>query len=200
MTTNVAVRRLVATSLSAMWHLDSVFKEMMGRGEVSYSPGLIIAHVCMWLLAVVHKPWWMVVGWSWFIFICGRLSSLVGGRLRLLGGHGSGVDVSCGWHWALCRGCRWQHRWVVVGGWLKKGMDVTHCDIWIMFKFAREIITCMISRDHLGLVPWKSTGCSTDFFFFSRNRVRLCMELQDITIQTQFPSYSMQIPPECQIP
>jgi len=133
MTTNVAVHRLVATSLSVMWHLDSVFKEMMGRGEVSYSPGLIIAHVCTWLL---------------------------------LGGHGSGADVSCGWHWVLCRGCCRQRRWVVVGGWLKKGMDVTHCDIWIMFKFAHEIITCMMSHDHLRLVPWKSTGCSMDFFFF----------------------------------
>jgi len=38
----------------------------------------------------------MVVGWSWFIFICGWLSSLVGGQLHLLGGHGGGVDVSCG--------------------------------------------------------------------------------------------------------
>jgi len=25
-----------------------------------------------------------------------------------------------------------------------------------MFKFAHEIITCMISRDDLELVPWKS--------------------------------------------
>jgi len=49
---------------------------------------------------------------------------------------------------------------------LKKGMDVTHCDIWIMFKFAHEIITCMMSHDHLGLVPWKSTRHSMDFFFF----------------------------------
>jgi len=36
-------------------------------------------------------------------------------------------------------------------------------------------------------------------FFFSQNQVGLCMELQDITIKTQFPLYSMQIPPECQI-
>ena len=154
----------------------------------------------MWLLAIVHELWWMVVGWLWFVFVCGWLSSFVGGRLHLLGSRGSGVDVSCGWCWALCHGCCQRHHWVVVGGWLKKGMDVTRCDIWIMFKFACEIITCMISCDHLGLVPWKSTGCSMDFFFFSRNRVRLCTELQDITIQTQFPSYSMQIPPECQIP
>jgi len=199
MTMNVAIRRLVATSLSAMWHLDSVFKEMMGRGEVSYSPGLVIAHVHTWLLVVVHEPWWMVVGWSWFVFICGRLSSLVGNQLCLLGGRGGGADVRCGWRWALCRGCRRRRRWVVVGGWLKKGMDVTHCDIWIMFKFAHEIITCMISCDHLGLVPWKSTRRSTDFFFFSRNGVGLCTELQDITIQTQFPLYSVQIPLECQI-
>ena len=102
----------------------------------------------------------------WFIFVCGWLSSLVGGWLRLLGGRGGGADVSCGWCWALCHGCGWRCHWVVVGGWLKKGMDVTHCDIWIMFKFTCEIITCMISCDHLRLVPWKSTGHSTDFFFF----------------------------------
>jgi len=35
-----------------------------------------------------------------------------------------------------------------------------------MFKFAREIITCMISRDDLGLVPWKSTRRSMEFNFF----------------------------------
>jgi len=35
-----------------------------------------------------------------------------------------------------------------------------------MFKFAHEIITCMISCDDLGLVPWKSTGCSMEFNFF----------------------------------
>jgi len=35
-----------------------------------------------------------------------------------------------------------------------------------MFKFAHEIIACMISRDDLGLVPWKSTGRSTEFNFF----------------------------------
>jgi len=35
-----------------------------------------------------------------------------------------------------------------------------------MFKFTHEIITCMISRDDLRLVPWKSTGCSMEFNFF----------------------------------
>jgi len=35
-----------------------------------------------------------------------------------------------------------------------------------MFKFAHEIITCMISHDDLGLVPWKSTRRSTEFNFF----------------------------------
>ena len=54
-----------------------------------------------------------------------------------------------------------------------------------------EIITCMISCDDLGLVPWKSTRCSTDFNFFSQNQVGLCMELQCITIKTQFQLYSM---------
>jgi len=90
-----------------------------------------------------------------FIFICGWLASFVGGQLHFLGGHGGGVDVGCCWHWVLCHGCHQWHCWVVVGGWLKKRMDVTCCDIWVMFKFACEIIT-----------------------------VRLCMELQDITIKT----------------
>ena len=36
--------------------------------------------------------------------------------------------------------------------------------------------------------------------FFSQNQVGLCTELQDIIIETQFPLYSVQIPPECQIP
>jgi len=36
--------------------------------------------------------------------------------------------------------------------------------------------------------------------FFSWTGVRLCTELQDITIERQFPLYSVQIPPECQIP
>jgi len=35
-----------------------------------------------------------------------------------------------------------------------------------MFKFAHEIITCMISCDDLRLVPWKSTGRSMEFNFF----------------------------------
>jgi len=128
---------------------------------LAYSPGLIIAHVHTWLLAIIHEPWWMVFGWLWFVFVCGWLSSFVGGQLHFLGGRGSRADVSCGWHWVLCHGCHQRCHWVVVGGWLK-GMDVTHCDIWIMFKFTCEIITCMISCDDLRLVPWISL-----FFFFT---------------------------------
>ena len=69
-----------------------------------------------------------------------------------------------------------------------------------MFKFTHEIITCMISHDDLGLVPWKSTGRSTEFNFFFTDWGQICTELQDITIERQFPLYSMQILPECQIP
>jgi len=36
--------------------------------------------------------------------------------------------------------------------------------------------------------------------FFSQTRVGHCTELQDITIERQFPLYSMQIPLEYQIP
>jgi len=49
---------------------------------------------------------------------------------------------------------------------VKKRSNVTNCDNGIMFELACEIITCMISRDDLGLVPWKSTGCSMEFQFF----------------------------------
>jgi len=94
-----------------------------------------------------------------FIFVCGQSASF-------LGGHGGGADVGCHLCQALCCGCGWGCGWVVVGGWLKKRMDVTHCDIWSMFKFAREILTCMISCDDLRLVPWKSTRCSMDWNFF----------------------------------
>jgi len=69
-----------------------------------------------------------------------------------------------------------------------------------MFKFTCEIITCMISCDDLRLVPWKPPDVPRNSIFFSRTGVGLCTELQDITIERQFPLYSVQIPPECQIP
>ena len=49
---------------------------------------------------------------------------------------------------------------------MKKRSNVTNCDNGIMFELACEIITCMISCDDLRLVPWKSTGRSTEFQFF----------------------------------
>jgi len=49
-----------------------VVKRWLGGGRWAYSPRLIVAHVCTWLLAIIHEPW----------FICGRPSSFVGGRLR----------------------------------------------------------------------------------------------------------------------
>ena len=49
---------------------------------------------------------------------------------------------------------------------MKKRSNITNCDNGIMFELACEIITCMISRDDLRLVPWKSTRCSTEFQFF----------------------------------
>jgi len=79
------------------------------------------------------------------------------------------------WTWVVV-GIR--HRVVVViggviglwfGGWLKKRTNVTCCDICIMFKFACEIITSMISHDDLRLVPWKSTRHSTEFHFFKES-------------------------------
>jgi len=49
---------------------------------------------------------------------------------------------------------------------MKTRSHITNCDNGIMFELAHEIITCIISHDDLGLVPWKSTGCSTGFQFF----------------------------------
>ena len=91
---------------------------------------------------------------------------MVLGLSLYVGGCGGGADMGCCWCQALCHGCGWGRHWVVVGGWLKKRTDVTCCDIWSMFKFAHEIIICMISHDDLRLVPWKSTGCSMDWSFF----------------------------------
>jgi len=45
---------------------------------LAYSPGLVIACVHTWLLAIVHKPWWMVVVClcMWVaVFICGWSAS-----------------------------------------------------------------------------------------------------------------------------
>jgi len=49
---------------------------------------------------------------------------------------------------------------------VKKRSNITNCDNGITFALAHEIITCMISRDDLGLVPWKSTRRSMEFQFF----------------------------------
>jgi len=49
---------------------------------------------------------------------------------------------------------------------VKERSNVTNCDNGITFALACEIITCMISHDDLGLVPWKSTGRSMEFQFF----------------------------------
>jgi len=147
MTTNVVVSHLVAMLLSAMWHLDSLLKRWWGGGRWAYSPGLVVACFCTWLLVIVqdHGGWLLV----------GRGSSLY------VGSCGSRAHISC-----CCHGCHQQCCWVVLGGWLKKGMDVTACDIWIMFKITCETITCMISHDDFGLVPWKCTWHSMDFNYF----------------------------------
>jgi len=48
----------------------------------------------MWLLAIVHKPW----------FIWGQPSLFVGGWLRFLGGHGGSVVIGGHWHsWAVTK-------------------------------------------------------------------------------------------------
>ena len=92
------------------------------------SPQLVVACFHTWVLAVVHKPWWMIVvgfGWLWFIFVCGQPSSFVDIQLHFLGGHGGGVDMGCCWHQASCCCChRWRH-WVVVW-WLVEEKNKCH--------------------------------------------------------------------------
>ena len=43
-------------------------------------------------------------GWLWFIFVCGWLSSFVGGQLCFLGSHGGSAVVGGHWHlWVIMR-------------------------------------------------------------------------------------------------
>jgi len=108
--------------------------------------------------------------------VCGWPSSFVGGRLHFLGSCGGGAVVGGHWRsWAITRAVVVKS---VVGGSDEHGWwwwEESDCQTNIvclfgkeshMFKFACEIITCMISHDDLRLVPWKSTGRSTEFNFF----------------------------------
>jgi len=108
--------------------------------------------------------------------VCGRLSLFVGGRLHFLGGCGGGAVIGGRWHsWVITRvvvvksmvGGSDEHGW-----WWWEESDCQTNIVCLfgkeshMFKFACEIITCMISRDDLRLVPWKSTRRSMEFNFF----------------------------------
>jgi len=57
----------------------------------------------MWLLAIVHEPW----------FVCGQPSSFVGGQLRFLGGGGGSAVVGGCWHlWVVTKvGGGEEHGW-----------------------------------------------------------------------------------------
>ena len=67
-----------------------------------------------------------------------------------------------------------------------------------MFKFTCEIITCMISHDDLGLVPWKSTRRSTEFNFFftdsGQTRYRITRHNNKKTIPIIFQDQSGRTP------
>ena len=137
MTTNVIVCHLVATLHSAMWHLDFVLTSYMARTRE-------LAHLGKLPPMSVHGSWPSFVSQVVaFIVVCGRLSSFVG-WLWWQGSHGL---------WLVLGVMSWLVLAALLGcgsGWLKKGSDVTSCDISVMFKLTREI-TCTISHDLLAV-------------------------------------------------
>ena len=85
------------------------------------------SHLCLWVV----------------IFICGQ-SSLFFGWSLWQGSHGLSLVLSV---------MSWLPLTALLGcgcGWLKKGSDVTSCDISVVFKLACEI-TCTISHDFLAV-------------------------------------------------
>jgi hypothetical protein len=112
---------------------------------------MVVARLHLWVVRFVF-----VLGPSSSF---GRLSSFVGGWRRLWA-----VGFVCGRSGSFFAGCGAERSWVVIGvgrrvmvvvgavvglwWWLKEGSGVTHCDIRITFKLAREI-KHVISRDFL---------------------------------------------------
>ena len=64
---SVIIHHLVATLLSAMWHLDSVLEGWVEGGRWAGSPWLIVSCFCSWVLALSYEQWWMIVScWVWW--------------------------------------------------------------------------------------------------------------------------------------
>jgi len=173
----------------------------IGRGRWPYSPRFVVACVRTWLLVV-----------------CGQLSSFVGGQLCFLGSHGGSAVIGGCWHsWVIRRAVVvksmvgggdehgwwwWEEEMVVVK---RKWLPNKHC----LFVWEGVSQVQIHTWDHhmYDLTWWSQTGPMDIHwtfhgiqFFFSWTQVGLCTELQDITIERQFPLYSVQIPPEYQIP
>jgi len=153
--------------------------ELCGE-EWVYSPGQVTTHVCSWVLAVVREPGSSVHCRLWAaVFICGKLS-LFFGQLWWWGGHGLALalDVMSWLLLAALLGCG--------SGWLKKGSDVTSCDISVMFKLTHEI-TCTISHDFLAV--------------YSKNPSVLIQSLAEVKFSPQgwSQSYWAWVRPTCQL-
>jgi len=118
--------------------------KLHGEEEGACSPGQVAARVRSWVLAIVREPGSSVRCRLWVaVFVCGW-SSLFVGWLWWQGSRGL---------WLALGVVSWLLLAALLGcgsGWLKKGSDVTCCDISVMFKLTCEI-TCTISHDFLAV-------------------------------------------------
>jgi len=169
MTTLVIIRCLVSMSWTTTWHLDFVLMSYVVRRSE-------LAHLGKLPPMSVHWSWLSFMSWVVvFIVICGWQSLFVGGRLHFLASHGLSLALGI-MSWLLLValfGCG--------SGWLKKGSDVTSCDISVMFKLTCEI-TCIISHDFLAV--------------YSKNPSVLVQSLAEVKFSPQGWS---QARPTCQL-
>jgi len=116
--------------------------ELHGEEEGACPPGQVTTRLRSWVLAVVRELGSSIRCCLWAaVFVCGQSSSFVGWS-RWRGGR---------WLWLALGVMSWLLLAALLGcgsGWLKKGSDVTCCDISVMFKLTREI-TCTVSCDFL---------------------------------------------------
>jgi len=163
------------------WQHGTCVKEMSRGGEVSL-PRLVVAHVRTWLLAIVHKPW----------FVWGQPSSFVGGWLCFAGGRGGSVVIGGHWcSWVVTKvgggeGCGWRQwwAWLVVVGRKELAMFGEHDAKQTMFVWSSHMRSSHV-WSHMMILD-SSHGNPPDVpqisIFFSQNWVGLCTELQDWSI------------------
>ena len=154
--------------------------ELHGEEEWACSPGQVAPHVHSLVLAIVHEPGSSIHCRLWVaVFVCGW-SSLFFGWSGWWGGGGLLLALGI---------MLWLLLVVLLGcgsGWLKKGSDVTSCDISVMFKLTCEI-TCTISCDFLAV--------------YSKNPSVLVQSLAEVKFSPQGWSQSCWawVRPTCQL-